>query len=219
MATYGYGRVSTTRQADEGESLDVQQRTMAGYVLMHGLTLDRVFFERGVSGSVPLVNRPQGAALLALAKSGDVIVTPRLDRLFRSALDALEVLGRLKARGIALHMIDLGGDVTDNGISKLVFTILSAVAEAERDRIRERVSTMKADQRSRGRYLGGKVPFGFTAGADGALHPNPQQQSAIAMARQARAAGGTLRAVQASLQTAGHPLSLAALHRVLATTD
>jgi hypothetical protein len=37
-------------------------------------------------------------------------------------------------------MIDLGGDVTGNGIAKLVFTILSAVAEAERDRIRERIS-------------------------------------------------------------------------------
>jgi hypothetical protein len=53
-------------------------------------------------------------------------------------------------------MIDLGGDVTGNGISKLVFTILSAVAEAKRDRIRD----VKADQRNRRRYLGGIVPFG-----------------------------------------------------------
>jgi putative DNA-invertase from lambdoid prophage Rac len=65
-------------------------------------------------------------------KSGDVIITAKLDRMFRSALDALGVLGDLKARKVSLHMIDLGGDVTDNGISKLVFTILSAVAEAER---------------------------------------------------------------------------------------
>jgi putative DNA-invertase from lambdoid prophage Rac len=41
-------------------------------------------------------------------------------------------------------MIDLGGDVTGNGIAKLIFTILSAVAEAERDRIKERVSVVKA---------------------------------------------------------------------------
>ena len=40
MATYGYVRVSTVKQVDEGESLDVQQRTIAGYVLMHGLTVD-----------------------------------------------------------------------------------------------------------------------------------------------------------------------------------
>jgi putative DNA-invertase from lambdoid prophage Rac len=55
--------------------------------------------------------------------------------MFRSALDALGVLGRLKRGGISLHMIDLGGDTTGNGVSKLIFTILSAVAEAERERI------------------------------------------------------------------------------------
>ena len=47
---YGYCRVSTVAQADEGESLDVQQRQLAGYAQMNGLTIDRVFVERGVSG-------------------------------------------------------------------------------------------------------------------------------------------------------------------------
>ena len=51
--------------------------------------------------------------------------------MFRSAMDALRVLDALNHRDISLHMIDLGGDVTGNGISKLVFTILSAVAEAD----------------------------------------------------------------------------------------
>src|SRR5690349_18303328 len=102
MATYGYARVSTVKQADDGESLEVQQRTIAGYALMHGLTVDQVFVERGVSGSKPLVERPQGAALLAAIKPGDTIITPKLDRMFRSALDALAVLGDLKEREIAL---------------------------------------------------------------------------------------------------------------------
>ena len=53
------------------------------------------------------------------------MITAKLDRMFRSALDALDVLGGLQKRGVSLHMIDLGGDVTGNGISKLVFTILS----------------------------------------------------------------------------------------------
>lgn len=67
--------------------------------------------------------------------------------MFRSALDALDVLDELRERKVALHMLHLGGDVTGNGISKLVFTILSAVAEAEPDRIRECVVDVKADQR------------------------------------------------------------------------
>jgi putative DNA-invertase from lambdoid prophage Rac len=92
VATYGYARVSTVMQVDEGESLDVQQRTISGYALMHGMKLDRVFVERGVSGSKPLFERPQGGALLAAIKPGDVVITPKLDRMFRSALDALGVL-------------------------------------------------------------------------------------------------------------------------------
>jgi putative DNA-invertase from lambdoid prophage Rac len=76
-------------------------------------------------------------------------------------------------------MIDLGGDVTGNGISKLVFTILSAVAEAERDRTRERITEVKRDQRTRGRYLGGAVPFGWCVRKDGALVAVPEQQAAL----------------------------------------
>ena len=94
--------------------------------------------------------------------------------MFRSALDALDVLAKMKARNVSLHMIDLGGDTTGNGISKLVFIILiilSAVAEAERDRTRERITEVTADQRKRGRYLGGVCPFGWKQGDAGELIP------------------------------------------------
>src|SRR3954447_6061899 len=151
MAVYGYVRVSTEKQAEEGESLGAQRRTIEGYAMMQGLTLDQVFVERGVSGSKPISERPEGAKLLGKVKSGDVVITPKLDRMFRSALDALDVLAKRKDRNVSLHMIDLGGDVTGNGISKLVFTILSAVAEAERDRTPERIADVKKDQRARGR--------------------------------------------------------------------
>ena len=215
MAVYGYARVSTKAQAEEGESLDVQQRTVTGYALMHGMVVDRMFVERGVSGSIPLTDRHQGSALLSVLQPGDAVLTPKLDRMFRSALDALDVLSKLKAQGVSLHMIDLGGDVTGNGISKLVFTILSAVAEAERDRIRERVSQVKQDQRGRGRYLGGKVPFGFVVSKAGDLVPMEQQQAAIRQALTLKAEGRPLRAIQQALEQAGHRLSLAALHRIV----
>jgi putative DNA-invertase from lambdoid prophage Rac len=114
--------------------------------MMKGWQVAQLFVERGVSGPVPLADRPQGRKLLAAAGKGDVIMTAKLDRAFRSAADALAVLEEFKAQGIGLHMIDLGGDVCGNGISKLVFTILSAVAESERDRIRERIRDAKAEQ-------------------------------------------------------------------------
>jgi DNA invertase Pin-like site-specific DNA recombinase len=49
MSVYGYCRVSTDRQANEGESLGVQERQLQGYVTMQGMTLERVYVERGVS--------------------------------------------------------------------------------------------------------------------------------------------------------------------------
>jgi putative DNA-invertase from lambdoid prophage Rac len=86
-------------------------------------------------------------------------------------------------------MIDLGGDVTGNGISKLVFTILSAVAEAERDRIRERIADVKRDQKTRGRFLGGSRPFGCQIGADGSLEPlESERKPLLAMRRMQREA-------------------------------
>jgi DNA invertase Pin-like site-specific DNA recombinase len=208
--------VSTDRQADEGESLDVQRRKLEGYAMQQGWSLDRVFVERGVSGSRPLDERAEGQKLLALVQPGDVVVTSKLDRMFRSALDALRVLDDLKRRDISLHMIDLGGDVTGNGISKLVFTILSAVAEAERERIRERIRDVKADQRSRGRYLGGTVPFGWRLGDDGALIADAGEQEAIRRMRELRHEGHSLRAIADALKAEGFALSHVGVKKVLA---
>lgn len=218
VAVYGYVRVSTVRQAEDGESLDIQQRTIAGYALMHGLAVDQVFVERGVSGSKPLAERPEGAALLQLLRAGDTVITPKLDRMFRSALDALDVLGRLKKQDVSLHMIDLGGDVTGDGISKLVFTILSAVAEAERDRIRERVATVKADQRARGRYLGGRVPFGWRIGDKGELVEVAEQQQAIRRMRTLRQAGKPFRAIADEMTKAGFGLSHQGVKKIVGDT-
>jgi putative DNA-invertase from lambdoid prophage Rac len=218
MAVYGYCRVSTDRQVEEGESLGAQQRQIEGYAMMLGLDVTRVFVEKGVSGSKPFEERPQGLQLLTLARAGDVVITPKLDRMFRSALDALGVLQQLVALGVSLHMIDLGGDVTGNGISKLVFTILSAVAEAERDRIKERIRDVKNDQKQRGRFLGGSVPFGWVK-VEGQLHEDPEQQKAVAQIIELRAAGRSLRAIQDEMRAQGHKLSHQTVANVLAASQ
>jgi putative DNA-invertase from lambdoid prophage Rac len=179
---------------------------------MHGLTVDRVFSERGVSGSKPLADRPEGAALLAALQPGDTVITPKFDRMFRSASDALANLDVMKRKGVSLHMIDLGGDVTGNGIAKLVFTILSAVAEAERDRIKERVAVVKADQKTRNRFLGGDAPFGYRVEPEydaagkrkgGRLVEDPDQQAAIAEMRAMHRDGKSLRTIAATMQARG----------------
>src|SRR4051794_8890846 len=105
MAIYGYCRVSTTRQANEGESLDVQRRQIEGHAMVQGLAVEEIVIEEGVSGSVPVQDRPAGGKLFAKLQPGDVVIAAKLDRLFRSALDALQVVESLKARGVRLHLI------------------------------------------------------------------------------------------------------------------
>lgn len=216
MAVYSYTRVSTDRQAEEGESLGAQQRRVDGYAMMNGMTVDRHFVERGVSGSVPVNERPEGATLLAVVKAGDTVITPKLDRMFRSARDALNVLHELRELGVSLHMIDLGGDVTGNGIAKMVFTILSAVAEAERDRIRERITDVKKDQKARNRYLGGKVPFGYRVGESGALVEHETEQKAVTLIRTMKAEGKSLRKIAEAVQGTGVSISHVGVKEILA---
>ncbi|GJD93086.1 recombinase family protein [Methylobacterium iners] len=215
MAVYSYTRVSTDRQADEGESLGAQQRRVNGYAQMQEMTVDRHFVERGVSGSVPVSERQEGSELLAVVRPGDTIITPKLDRMFRSARDALNVLHELREKGVSLHMIDLGGDVTGNGIAKMVFTILSAVAEAERDRIRERISDVKKDQKARNRYLGGKVPFGYRVGDQGDLVEHEAEQEAVTLMKTLKTDGKSLRVIAEAVQAKGFRISHVGVKEVL----
>jgi putative DNA-invertase from lambdoid prophage Rac len=219
MRVFGYVRVSTGRQAEEGESLGAQERQLAGYSLQHGWVLVDTFREEGVSGSVPLAQRPAGARLLATLRAGDAVVASKLDRVFRSALDALQMVAAFKEQGVSLHLLDLGGDVSGNGLSKLFLTVAAAFAEAERDRIRERIAGVKADQKQRGRYLGGKVPYGFRVSADGALEPVPEQQAAIEHAHALRREGKALRAIRTALAAQGVSISLDALSRIVGSAD
>lgn len=87
---------------------------------MHGVAVDEIVVEEGVSGSVPVEDPPAGGSLFAKLRRGDIVIAAKLDRLFRSALDALKVVESLRTRGVKLHLLDLGGDVAGNGIIETV---------------------------------------------------------------------------------------------------
>lgn len=179
MTVYGYTRVSTVEQANDGNSLDTQSKQIAGYAMMKGWEGEPIILvEAGVSGSVRIAERPEGARLIGLLQPGDAVVVAKLDRMFRSAVDALDTLATLKEMGVSLHMIDLGGDVTGNGIGKLVFTILAAVAESERDRLRERIREVKRHMISEGLHHGGRRPFGYQV-VDGKYVADESEQMVV----------------------------------------
>jgi DNA invertase Pin-like site-specific DNA recombinase len=214
-AVYGYARVSTDAQRDNGISLDEQQRRIEGRALEMGWRLEGTFVEAGVSGSVPFSERPEGAQLLKLVKPGDAIVSPKLDRMFRSALDALQTIEELKRRKVSLWLLDLGGDVSGNGISEMMLTILAAVAQFERVRIGERIRDAKAHLRASGKHQGGKRQFGWSIDADRRLVPHPAEQAAIEQIHTMRAEGATLFAIRDAMRQMGFPISHETVRQVL----
>jgi putative DNA-invertase from lambdoid prophage Rac len=90
-----------------------------------GWSIAEIFMETGVSGSVPLADRPEGKRLWAVVQPGDVIIAAHLDRAFRDAELALETVELLKNRDIGFHVVDPGGDSTGNVIPKLVLRVSS----------------------------------------------------------------------------------------------
>src|SRR5690242_4390702 len=81
MAVYGYVRVSTDVQAEDGQSLAVQQRQLEGWAMQHGRTFDAMHIEAGISGAIPFAERPEGSQLWDRLAKGDVLVASKLDRM------------------------------------------------------------------------------------------------------------------------------------------
>ena len=196
MSIYGYVRVSTLQQANEGDSLETQLKQIGSYASLKGyeIPLENFVTERGVSGSLEFEKRPEGARLFGQLQSGDVLIFSKLDRAFRNTRNALNTLHELKVRGVSVHFIDLGGDVTNDRIGSVIFTILSAFASFERERIATRIREVKQVQKTEGKFLGGFTRFGFTVDGD-RLVPNPEQQSIIKEMKGMRRRGMSLRRI------------------------
>ncbi len=196
MTVFGYVRVSTVQQVKEGDSLESQVKQVLSYSLSRGLELNEndVFVEKGISGGSEFNSRPEGSRLLESLKSGDVLIFPKLERGFRNTRDALNTLHLLKEKGVTVHSIDLGGDVTGNGVGAIIFTILSAFASFERERIASRISEVKQMRKSQGYFVGGRRGFGFNV-VDGKKVPNRKEQKLIQEMKKKKANGESMLAI------------------------
>ena len=129
MTTYGYARVSTKRQAKDGNSLEAQESLLRE----NGATeIYRDVFTGTKS------HRPELDNLLREIQPGDKLVVTKLDRIARSAADGMELIENLLQKGITVHILNLG--VLDNTTTgKLIRNIMLCFAEFERDIIVERM--------------------------------------------------------------------------------
>lgn len=98
-------------------------------------------------------SRPVYDEVMAKLRSGDVFVIWDLDRAYRDTRDALDELDRLHARGISIHIANLSVD-TSTPYGKLIYTIISALAEFERGVLSQRTREGIAAARRRGKRIG-----------------------------------------------------------------
>ena len=160
-----YQRVSSSEQAAEDKSsLEIQERVGRGYAMAKGFSKFDVacYCDPGVSATIPLRQRPAGKQMLDDAKPGDFIFASKLDRMFRSAADALNMSEILKEKGIKLVLFDIGSDpVAESALGQFFFTIVAAIAQLERTVIKERLLGGKKAKKAKGGHIGGKTPYGF----------------------------------------------------------
>ena len=209
MKAIGYTRCSTHEQADSGLGLDVQIQRIRAYCGMKDINLIEIVTDAGVSGGKPLASREGGQQLLDTIRKrkADAVVMLKLDRMFRNAGDCLSTVEQWERSGVALHIIDLGGNAIDttSAAGRFMLVVLAGAAEMERNLTRERTRSALAVKRANGQRVG-TVPFGFDLAGDGVtLVPNESEQAVIADIRAMRSSGMTLEAIAKTLTTRDIP--------------
>lgn len=165
----GYTRVSTSKQADSGLSLEAQRASIARWCDEAGITLAGVYEDAGVSGSTPVAERDGLMSALAAAKQAGAscLVVAKLDRLSRSPFILMTLEQGFSKTGLRITSTAGEGTESDDPSSVLVRRMLQAVAEHELQMISARTRAGMAAKQARGEWVG-RPPYGFTI-EDGAL--------------------------------------------------
>jgi len=195
MRVIGYTRVSTTKQVDEGDSLELQRDKLETYCDLHDHDLVAMHEDAGASGKD--TNRDGLKAALEAVETGeaDALLVYKLDRLTRSTADLGCLLERLEDAGVALQAVAESLD-TSTAAGRMVVRMLGVVAEWERETVAERTSAALQAKAARGEYTGGGVPYGYQLDKDGEnLRENPAEQRVIEAILTYRDAGLALRKV------------------------
>ena len=170
MATIGYARCST-----QDQSLDrqVDELTAAG--------AENVYKE--IASGKRDAKRPVWDELIRSLRKGDTLAVTELSRLGRSTSQLSTLADDLRERGIALRILNLGID-TGTVSGKLVYSIIAAVGEMERDLLVERTNSGLAAARARGRSGGRKREFSPSAARKAQELYDAGELSVAAIARQ-----------------------------------
>lgn len=204
MAIYGYCRVSTDDQAENGVGLTAQRDACRAWTAGNGRELAAFFSDEGVSGSKSLEQRPALLDCIAGLKIGDVIVVAKRDRLARDVVVAAMTEAAVARKGARIVSAAGEGSDDDSPAGQLMRRLVDCFGEYERAVIASRTKAALGAKKARGERVG-QIPYGYRLAADGVhLDADPAERAVIAEARRLAAAGLSFRAVAAELFRLGH---------------
>lgn len=143
MRLFGYARVSTGQQ-----SLDIQVSALTA----QGVKPNRIFTDKQTGSHM---RRDGLQTLRQKVEEGDILLVKKLDRLGRDTVEMIQLIQEFDRLGVSVRFLD-DGISTEGTMGKMVITILTAVAEAERLRLLERTNEGRLEAKAKGVKFGRK---------------------------------------------------------------
>ena len=179
IKVYIYTRVSTTIQVD-GYSLDAQKARMKAFAEYNDYKIVGEYEDAGKSGK-SIEGRLEFNRMMEDIKSGkdgvSYVLVFKLSRFGRNAADVLSTLQVMQDFGVNLICVEDGIDSSKDA-GKLMISVLSAVAEIERENIRVQTMEGRIQKAREGKWNGGFAPYGYTL-EKGKLYVNEEEAEAI----------------------------------------
>lgn len=179
IKVYTYTRASTTMQTD-GYSLDAQKARMKAYADYNDYEIVSTYEDAGKSGK-SIEGRLEFNRMMEDIKSGkdgvSFVLVFKLSRFGRNAADVLSTLQVMQDFGVNLICVEDGIDSSKDA-GKLMISVLSAVAEIERENIRVQTMEGRIQKAREGKWNGGFAPYGYQL-IDGKLQINEEEAEAI----------------------------------------
>lgn len=195
----GYIRVSTEQQVDEGVSLEAQKAKIVAWCKANDYDLANVYMDAGISGK-SMDKRTGLADALKAVKKDMVLVVYSLSRLARSTQDTLSIADGINKAGADLVSLTERIDTT-GAMGKMMFTLMAAFNQLERDVTSERTKAALQHKKAKGEKYS-TTPFGYEA-IEGRLIEVKAEAQIVANIMQQRQTGSTLVEIATHLNASG----------------
>ncbi|HBW83868.1 MAG: hypothetical protein CMD92_06475 [Gammaproteobacteria bacterium] len=219
MTIYAYCRTSELEDSMDQDRLnsilEPELLSIQTYCLQHGWYMTETITEFNCRWNQEFVSRERGKLLLEAMNPGDILLCSRLERVVSSSQEALHLIKLFAKSQIALHVVELGGDITDPDLTVSVSSAVALFSALERRKSAERIKGVKQRQKQQGRYLGGSRPFGYMIHDNGRLIENPMEQRVLKRIFELKRDGKSLRAISSEVSTPVMPISFKTVQRLL----